>query len=47
MAISKRLYPRTGDTQTIYLKNAITRPNILVQGYTTLYHCRRHSSKID
>lgn len=34
MAISKNLYPRTGDTQTIYLKNAITRPNILVGDYT-------------
>ena len=37
MADSKSLYPRTGDTQTIYLKNAITRPNIVVGDYT-MYH---------
>ena len=37
MADSKNLYPRTGDTQTIYLKNAITRPNIVVGDYT-MYH---------
>lgn len=29
-----QLYPRTGDKQTIYLKNAITNPNILVGDYT-------------
>ena len=35
MAIpEKRLYPRTGDTQTIYLKEAITDPNITVGDYT-------------
>lgn len=34
MATSKKLYPRTGDTQTIYLKNVITRPNIVVGDYT-------------
>lgn len=34
MADSKKLYPRTGDKQTIYLKNAITDPNILVGDYT-------------
>ncbi|MCD8356469.1 MAG: CatB-related O-acetyltransferase [Clostridia bacterium] len=28
------LYPRTGDTQTIYLKNAITNPNITVGDFT-------------
>ena len=28
MANSKSIYPRTGDTQTVYLKNVITRPNI-------------------
>ena len=28
------LYPRTGDTQTIYLKNAITNPGITVGEYT-------------
>ncbi len=35
MAISEnKIYPRTGDTQTIYLKNAITNPNIIVGDYT-------------
>ena len=37
MADSKKLYPRTGDTQTIYLKNAITSPDIVVGDYI---HCR-------
>ncbi|SCH03309.1 Streptogramin A acetyltransferase [uncultured Clostridium sp.] len=34
MADSKKLYPRTGDTQTIYLKNAITSPDIVMGDYT-------------
>lgn len=34
MADSKKLYPRTGDKQTIYLKNAITNPSIQVGDYT-------------
>lgn len=34
MATSKILYPRTGDTQTIYLKNAITDTSITVGDYT-------------
>lgn len=29
-----KIYPRTGDKQTIYLKNAITNPNIIVGNYT-------------
>lgn len=29
-----KLYPRTGDYQTIYLKNAVTNPNIRVGSYT-------------
>lgn len=29
-----KIYPRTGDTQTIYLKNVITNPNIVVGAYT-------------
>lgn len=29
-----KMYPRTGDMQTIYLKNAITNPNIIVGNYT-------------
>lgn len=35
MAISaNKIYPRTGDTQTIYLKNVITDPNIEIGDYT-------------
>ena len=35
MAISeKKVYPRTGDTQTIYLKNVITNPHIIIGDYT-------------
>lgn len=34
MADSKILYPRTGDTQTIYLKTAISNSNITVGDYT-------------
>lgn len=30
----KKLYPRTGDTQTVYLKNTITDPSIQVGDYT-------------
>lgn len=30
----KKIYPRTGDKQTIYLKNVITDPNIEVGDYT-------------
>lgn len=35
MTISdKKIYPRTGDAQTIYLKNVITNSNIIVGDYT-------------
>ena len=34
MAAPNKIYPRTGDTQTIYLKNVITNPNIQVGDYT-------------
>lgn len=35
MTISeKKIYPRTGDYQTVYLKNVITDPNIMVGSYT-------------
>ncbi len=34
MANSDKLYPRTGDTQTVYLKNVISRPNIEVGDFT-------------
>ena len=37
MAAPEKIYPRTGDKQTIYLKNAITNPNIKVGDYT-MYH---------
>lgn len=31
---SKKIYPRTGDTQTIYLKNAVSAENIEIGDYT-------------
>lgn len=34
MADSKKIYLRTGDKQTIYLRNVITNPNIEVGNYT-------------
>lgn len=35
MTISEnKIFPRTGDTQTIYLKNVITNPNITIGDYT-------------
>ena len=35
MTISeKKIYPRTGDNQTVYLKNIITNKNIIVGDYT-------------
>ncbi len=38
MAISEnKIYPRTADTQTVYLKNVIQNPNIRVGEYT-MYH---------
>lgn len=30
----EKIYPRTGDTQTIYLKSVITNPNIKIGNYT-------------
>lgn len=30
----KKIYPRTGDTQTVYLKDVITNPNIEIGEYT-------------
>lgn len=30
----KKVYPRTGDAQTVYLKNVISDPNIIVGDYT-------------
>ena len=40
----EKLYPRSGDTQTIYLKNAITRANIEV-GDFTIYHDFEHDPR--
>ncbi len=34
MADAEKIYPRTGDTQTVYLKNVIANPNIVVGDYT-------------
>ena len=34
MPNTAKIYPRTGDTQTVYLKNVITCPNIEVGDYT-------------
>lgn len=31
---SKKVYPRTGDKDTVYLKSVITKPNIIVGEYT-------------
>ena len=30
----EKIYPRIGDTQTIYLKSVITNPNIRIGDYT-------------
>lgn len=30
----KKIYPRTGDTQTVYLKNVVSSPSIIVGDYT-------------
>lgn len=34
MAMASKVYPRTGDAQTVYLKNVITGPNVEVGDYT-------------
>lgn len=41
----KKIYPRTGDTQTVYLKNVITNPNIIVGEYT-MYNDFVHDPRI-
>ncbi|MDO4329375.1 MAG: CatB-related O-acetyltransferase [Lachnospiraceae bacterium] len=33
----KKIYPRTGDRETVYLKNVVTDPSIIVGDYT-MYH---------
>ena len=35
----QQLYPRLGDRQTIYLKAAVTNPNISVGEYTMYHSC--------
>lgn len=35
--MTNRIYPRTGDKETVYLKNVVTNPNIEVGDYT-MYH---------
>lgn len=32
--LEEKIYPRTGDTQTIYLNSVITNPNIKIGDYT-------------
>ena len=44
MAISEKTYPRTGDTQTVYLKNVITNPNIIIGDYT-MYNDFEHDPR--
>lgn len=34
MADLQKIFPRTGDTQTVYLKNVVTNPNIEIGNYT-------------
>ena len=35
MAISeKKIYPRTGDKETVYLKNVVTDPSIIIGDFT-------------
>ena len=34
MADLQKIFPRTEDTQTIYLKNVVTNPNIEIGDYT-------------
>lgn len=37
MADVRKIYPRSGDKKTVYLKNVISNPNIIVGDYT-MYH---------
>ena len=39
MTISEtKIYPRTGDKQTVYLKSVVKNPNIIVGDYTCLLY---------
>lgn len=44
MADVRKIYPRSGDKKTVYLKNVISNPNIIVGDYT-MYHDTRHDPK--
>ena len=47
MTISEnKIYPRTGDTETVYLKSVITDPNIEIGDYTILFVIRRIFKRI-
>ena len=40
----RKIYPRSGDKKTVYLKNVISNPNIIVGDYT-MYHDTIHDPK--
>ena len=44
MADVRKIYPRSGDEETVYLKNVISNPNIIVGDYT-MYHDTLHDPK--
>ena len=44
MADVRKIYPRSGDKETVYLKNVISNPNIIVGDYT-MYHDTLHDPK--
>lgn len=47
MADTKKIYPRTGDKQTVYLKNVITTPNTEVGDYTMYNDFFNNSRKFE
>lgn len=44
MADVRKIYPRSGDKKTVYLKNVISNPNIIVGDYA-MYHDTIHDPK--
>ena len=47
--LENKIYPRTGDTQTVYLKNVITNDRIKIGDYTMyndFVHDPRYHAKI-
>ncbi len=44
MADVRKIYPRSGEKETVYLKNVISNPNIIVGDYT-MYHDTLHDPK--